>query len=84
MGRGVGPRGWAVQGQWHEEYESALVTIKKKLHDLEGPEMKEEMMDDIRQWFISHREQCVRRLRCRLCVCVCVCVCVCEWCGWCG
>ena len=66
MARQTGTRGVGLQGQWHEEYESALVTIKKKLHDLEGPEMKEEMMDDIRQWFISHREQCVRRLRSRL------------------
>ena len=33
----------------------ALVTVKEKLVDTEGPDMKEQMQDQIRQWFIEVR-----------------------------
>ena len=34
----------------------ALVSIKDKLADTEGPDMKEQMQDQIRQWFIETRD----------------------------
>lgn len=33
----------------------ALVSIKDKIRDVEGPDMKETMQDQIRQWFIECR-----------------------------
>ena len=40
----------------HEhEYIQALDTIKNKIKETEGPDMKETMMDQIRQWFIECR-----------------------------
>ena len=33
----------------------ALVNIKEKLGETEGPDMKEQMQDQIRQWFIETR-----------------------------
>ena len=40
----------------HEkEYQQALITIKDKIRESEGPDMKETMMDQIRQWFIECR-----------------------------
>ena len=40
----------------HEhEYVQALDTIKHKIKETEGPDMKETMMDQIRQWFIECR-----------------------------
>lgn len=51
-----------VEGQRREtqsineqEYQQALITIKDKLRDHEGPDLKETMMDQIRQWFIECR-----------------------------
>ncbi|KAK3595612.1 hypothetical protein CHS0354_009573 [Potamilus streckersoni] len=41
----------------HEnEYQQAIVTIKDKIRDGEGPDLKEMMMDQIRQWFIECRD----------------------------
>ena len=37
------------------EYQKALISIKEKLKDVEGPEMRESMQDQIRQWFIESR-----------------------------
>ena len=37
----------------------ALVTIKDKLGETEGPDMKEQMQDQIRQWFIETRSECI-------------------------
>ena len=37
------------------EYQQALVTIKEKIRQVEGPDMKETMQDQIRQWFIECR-----------------------------
>lgn len=36
-------------------YVQALVTVKDKLAETEGPDMKEQMQDQIRQWFIETR-----------------------------
>ncbi len=33
----------------------ALVTVKDKLAETEGPDMKEQMQDQIRQWLIETR-----------------------------
>ena len=45
-----------VTQEIHEkEYQQALITIKDKIRDSEGPDMKETMMDQIRQWFIECR-----------------------------
>ena len=33
----------------------ALVSIKERLIEAEGPDMKEQMQDQIRQWFIEVR-----------------------------
>lgn len=44
-----------TQKMHENEYQQALVTIKDKIRDSEGPDMKETMMDQIRQWFIECR-----------------------------
>ena len=45
-----------VTQEIHEkEYQQALITIKDKIRESEGPDMKETMMDQIRQWFIECR-----------------------------
>ena len=33
----------------------ALVTVKDKLAETEGPDVKEQMQDEIRRWFIETR-----------------------------
>ena len=38
-----------------QEYQHALTTVKDKIRDTEGPDVKETMMDQIRQWFIECR-----------------------------
>nr|CAB3255453.1 IQ and AAA domain-containing protein 1-like [Phallusia mammillata] len=38
------------------EYQQALVTVKEKIRQVEGPDMKEMMQDQIRQWFIECRD----------------------------
>merc|ERR1712080_297350 len=45
-----------VQLENEREYQKALVSIKEKLKDVEGPEMRESMQDQIRQWFIESRD----------------------------
>ena len=47
-----------------QEYQQALVSIKDKLRETEGPDMKETLMDQIRQWFI----ECRFRRQCRVSV----------------
>ena len=44
-----------VQQENEREYQKALVTIKDKLREAEGPEMRERLQDQIRQWFIECR-----------------------------
>ena len=44
------------QQEVHEqEFQQALVTIRDKILETEGPDLKETMMDQIRQWFIECR-----------------------------
>ena len=38
-----------------QEYQQSLITTKDKIRETEGPDMKETMMDQIRQWFIECR-----------------------------
>ena len=44
-----------TQEHHEQEYQQALVTVKDKIRETEGPDMKETMMDQIRQWFIECR-----------------------------
>ena len=39
-----------VQLQNRDEYEEALVTVKRRIYEDEGVDMREQMMDKIRQW----------------------------------
>ncbi|XP_024608577.1 IQ and AAA domain-containing protein 1 [Neophocaena asiaeorientalis asiaeorientalis] len=44
-----------VQVKHEEEYRDALVTIKDDLKLIEGPNIKENLQDEIRRWFIECR-----------------------------
>ena len=44
-----------TQKNYEHEYQQALFTIKEKIQENEGPDIKETMMDQIRQWFIECR-----------------------------
>ncbi|KAI8910375.1 P-loop containing nucleoside triphosphate hydrolase protein, partial [Gorgonomyces haynaldii] len=44
-----------LQKQYEEEYLQALVSIKEKIHRVEGPDMKEAMQDDFRTWYMEHK-----------------------------
>ncbi|XP_074046229.1 dynein regulatory complex protein 11 [Macrotis lagotis] len=46
---------YEVQEKHEEEYQEALVTIKKNLKLLEGADIKESLQDQIRHWFIECR-----------------------------
>lgn len=46
----------------------ALVTVKDKLADTEGPDMKEQMQDQIRQWFIEVRYGCIAGVHTYMCI----------------
>ncbi|KAL2089973.1 hypothetical protein ACEWY4_014661 [Coilia grayii] len=41
------------QSEYEEDYQTAIITITDKIRDLEGPDIKETMKDQIRQWFIE-------------------------------
>ncbi|XP_027696911.1 IQ and AAA domain-containing protein 1-like [Vombatus ursinus] len=41
------------QKQKELEYEEAITEVRKRLKDTEGPDMQEEMKEQIRQWFIE-------------------------------
>ena len=44
--------------QLHEQgYQQALVTIKETVRRVDGPDMKEQMQDQIRQWYIECRDK---------------------------
>ncbi|XP_046905640.1 dynein regulatory complex protein 11 isoform X2 [Hypomesus transpacificus] len=43
----------AKQKEHEEDYQKSIVTITKKLREVEGPDMRETMKDQIRQWFIE-------------------------------
>lgn len=44
-----------VQEVHEVEYQQALVTIKEQLHSVEGPDIKESLREQIRQWFVECR-----------------------------
>jgi hypothetical protein len=46
-----------IQAQHEQEYRDSLVTQKQVVYDTEGPDMKEEMMDQLRDWYIKYRER---------------------------
>ncbi|XP_027714098.1 dynein regulatory complex protein 11 [Vombatus ursinus] len=46
---------YEVQEKHEEEYQEALVTIKTNLKMLEGPDIRENLQDQIRHWFIECR-----------------------------
>eukprot|EP01116_Phalansterium_solitarium_P018485 TRINITY_DN4902_c0_g1_i1.p1 TRINITY_DN4902_c0_g1~~TRINITY_DN4902_c0_g1_i1.p1 ORF type:complete len:633 (+),score=286.29 TRINITY_DN4902_c0_g1_i1:138-2036(+) len=46
-----------IQNQNEQDYLQQLTVIKQKLHDYEGPDIKEHLQDEIRQWFMMHKEQ---------------------------
>lgn len=41
------------QEEHKEDYHKALISISEMLRETEGPDMKEMMKDQIRQWFIE-------------------------------
>ena len=43
----------AKQKEHEEDYQKSIGTITKKLREVEGPDMRETMKDQIRQWFIE-------------------------------
>ena len=40
-----------------QEYRESLVSQKDVVYETEGPDMKEEMMDQLRDWYIKYRER---------------------------
>ncbi|XP_010903284.3 dynein regulatory complex protein 11 [Esox lucius] len=46
----------AKQEEYETDYQKSLVAITEKLRELEGPNMRETMKDQIRQWFIECRD----------------------------
>lgn len=44
-----------VQQQHEEDYKEAMVTIKNDLKLIEGPDIKENLQDQIRHWFLECR-----------------------------
>ncbi|CAH8556235.1 unnamed protein product [Schistosoma rodhaini] len=45
-----------TQNIYEQEYQQALIQVKEKIRDTEGPDMREAMQDQIRQWFIECRD----------------------------
>eukprot|EP00039_Didymoeca_costata_P011307 m.158135 g.158135 ORF g.158135 m.158135 type:complete len:875 (+) comp15127_c0_seq2:246-2870(+) len=45
-----------TQQQYEKTYQAALGNIRKKVELVEGPDMKENMADEIRQWFMATRD----------------------------
>jgi len=46
-----------TQSQYEQTYQAALVNIRKKIAQVEGPDMRENMCDEIREWFVACRDQ---------------------------
>ncbi|KAI9336953.1 hypothetical protein BDR26DRAFT_864270 [Obelidium mucronatum] len=44
-----------IQVQHEEEYQAALVNTKEKISKVEGPDMKENMQDSFRQWYMEFK-----------------------------
>eukprot|EP00041_Stephanoeca_diplocostata_P018551 m.389136 g.389136 ORF g.389136 m.389136 type:complete len:852 (-) comp21047_c0_seq2:131-2686(-) len=47
----------ATQDQYETQYVTDLIHIKKKVEQVEGPDMQENMADEIREWFVACRDQ---------------------------
>ncbi|KAL7890575.1 hypothetical protein AOLI_G00000510 [Acnodon oligacanthus] len=45
-----------VQEDHETEYQQALVTIKESVHLVDGPDIKETMQEQLRQWFLECRD----------------------------
>ncbi|TPP62124.1 IQ and AAA domain-containing protein 1 [Fasciola gigantica] len=45
-----------TQNIYEQEYQDAIVRLKEKVRETEGPEMREAMQDQIRQWFVECRD----------------------------
>ncbi|CAL8093243.1 unnamed protein product [Calicophoron daubneyi] len=45
-----------TQNIYEQEYQDALIKCKEKVRESEGPEMREAMQDQIRQWFVECRD----------------------------
>ncbi|XP_060774393.1 dynein regulatory complex protein 11 [Neoarius graeffei] len=45
-----------MQEQHEAEYQQALITIKESVHLIDGPDIKETLQDQIRQWFLECRD----------------------------
>ncbi|XP_039377136.1 IQ and AAA domain-containing protein 1-like isoform X5 [Mauremys reevesii] len=41
------------QADYEAEYQQAMVSIREGLYEVEGPDMREEMKEQLRQWFIE-------------------------------
>ncbi|KAM6963282.1 dynein regulatory complex protein 11 [Aplochiton taeniatus] len=41
------------QAEYEEDYQKAIIAVTDKLREIEGPDMRETMKDQIRQWFIE-------------------------------
>ncbi|XP_042301941.1 LOW QUALITY PROTEIN: dynein regulatory complex protein 11 [Sceloporus undulatus] len=44
-----------IQEKHESDFQKALVTIKERVKEIEGPDIKESLQDQIRQWFIECR-----------------------------
>ncbi|XP_054836723.1 dynein regulatory complex protein 11 [Eublepharis macularius] len=44
-----------IQEKHESDYQKALVSIKDRVKEIEGPDIKESLQDQIRQWFIECR-----------------------------
>jgi hypothetical protein len=44
-----------LQKQFEEDYLQALITTKDKILRMEGPDMKEAIQDDFRQWYMEYK-----------------------------
>ncbi len=44
-----------LQKQYEDDYLQALVTTKEKILRMEGPDMKEAIQDDFRQWYMEYK-----------------------------
>ncbi|CAH8626047.1 unnamed protein product [Dicrocoelium dendriticum] len=45
-----------TQSIFEQEYQEALIKVKEKIRDSEGPDMRETIQDQIRQWFVECRD----------------------------
>ncbi|VDP89205.1 unnamed protein product [Echinostoma caproni] len=45
-----------TQNIYEQEYQDAIIRLKEKVRETEGPDMREAMQDQIRQWFVECRD----------------------------